>query len=49
MKTASAPAKRPRRLPITVDAEVRGGAPCFTGARPPVSSLFVNIESWRLD
>ena len=44
MKNSSAPAKCPRRLPITVDAEVRGGEPCFTGTRVPVSSLFVNLE-----
>ena len=44
MKTSSAPAKRPRRLPFTVDSEVRGGEPCFTGKRVPVSSLFVNLE-----
>lgn len=43
MKSPSAIHKRPRRLPITVDAEVRGGEPCFTGTRVPVSSLFVNL------
>jgi uncharacterized protein (DUF433 family) len=44
MRTSSALAKRPRRLPITVDPEVRGGEPCFTGTRVPASSLFVNLE-----
>ena len=44
MKTSSALAKHRRRLPITVDSEVRGGEPCFTGTRVPVSSLFVNLE-----
>ena len=44
MKTSSASRKRPRRLPISVDPEVRGGEPCFTGTRVPVSSLFVNLE-----
>ena len=44
MKTASTLPKRPRRLPIAVDSEVRGGEPCFTGTRVPVSSLFVNLE-----
>lgn len=44
MKNSPIQAKRPRRVPITVDAEVRGGEPCFTGTRVPVSSLFVNLE-----
>lgn len=41
MKTSFAPAKRPRRLPITVDAEVRGGEPCFTGTR--LNTLFKEV------
>ena len=45
MKTSFTPAGRHRRPPISVDAEVRGGEPCFTGTRVPVSSLFVNLES----
>ena len=44
MKTSFTPAGRHRRPPISVDAEVRGGEPCFTGTRVPVSSLFVNLE-----
>lgn len=44
MKSAPASPKRPRRLPITIDPEVRGGEPCFAGTRVPVSSLFVNLE-----
>ena len=44
MKTSSMAARRHRRPPITVDAEVRGGEPCFTGTRVPISSLFVNLE-----
>ena len=44
MKTSLAPARRPRRLPVSVDPEVRGGEPCFSGTRVPVSSLFVNLE-----
>lgn len=44
MKTSSTFDKRPRRLPITTDPEVRSGEPCFTGTRVPVSSLFVNLE-----
>lgn len=43
MKTIASP-RRPRRLPITIDPEVRGGEPCFTGTRVPVSSLFENLE-----
>ena len=44
MKTSSMPARRQRRPPISADPEVRGGEPCFTGTRVPVSSLFVNLE-----
>lgn len=44
MNPASVIPRRPRKLPISVDAEVRGGEPCFTGTRVPVSSLFVNLE-----
>ena len=44
MKTSSTPARRHRRPPISIDAEVRGGEPCFTGTRVPVSSLLVNLE-----
>ncbi len=29
---------------ITVDKEIQGGTPCFTGTRVPVSSLFDHIE-----
>lgn len=36
--------RRHRRPPISIDAEVRGGEPCFTGTRVPVSSLLVNLE-----
>jgi len=44
MKTSSISTKHLRRVPISVDSEVRGGEPCFTGTRVPVSSLFVNLE-----
>ena len=44
MKTPGIPAKRPYRLPISTDPEVRASEPCFTGTRVPVSSLFVNLE-----
>lgn len=44
MRTLSKPARDHRRLPISVDPEVRGGEPCFAGTRVPVSSLFVNLE-----
>lgn len=44
MKTSLVLAKRPSRLPICIDPEVRSGEPCFTGTRVPVSSLFVNLE-----
>ena len=44
MKTAIAASRRQRRLPISVDPEVRSGEPCFTGTRVPVSSLFVNLQ-----
>ena len=44
MKSPPFPVRRSRRLPISVDAEVRGGEPCFNGTRVPVSSLFVNLE-----
>ena len=49
MKTSLAPARRPRRLPVSVDPEVRSAEPCFTGTRVPVSSLFVNPIGWRFD
>jgi len=32
-------------VPIWVDAERLGGAPCFHGTRVPVDSLFTNLES----
>ena len=44
MKTSLVLTKRPSRLPICAAPEVRGGEPCFTGTRVPVSSLFVNLE-----
>ena len=44
MNAPSAVPRRPRKLPISVDSEVRGGEPCFVGTRVPVSSLFVNLE-----
>ena len=44
MKPTATPTRRPRRPPISTDPEVRGGEPCFTGTRVPVSSLFVNLE-----
>jgi len=35
----------PPDLPIWVDQERMSGAPCFTGTRVPVDSLFTNLES----
>jgi uncharacterized protein (DUF433 family) len=32
-------------VPIWVDPERMNGAPCFTGTRVPVDSLFTNLES----
>jgi uncharacterized protein (DUF433 family) len=29
---------------ISVDKDVQGGTPCFTGTRVPVSSLFDHLE-----
>ena len=31
--------------PITVDPEIRSGAPVFTGTRVPVSALLENLEA----
>lgn len=44
MKTTTPLTKRPRRLPVSVDPEIRSAEPCFAGTRVPVSSLFVNLE-----
>ena len=44
MNPTSVIPRRPRKLPISVDSEVRGGEPCFAGTRVPVSSLCVNLE-----
>ena len=44
MNAPSAVPRRPRKLPLSVDSEVRGGEPCFARTRVPVSSLFVNLE-----
>lgn len=35
----------PPEVPIWVDPERLSGAPCFTGTRVPVDSLFTNLES----
>ena len=35
----------PPEVPIWVDPERMSGAPCFTGTRVPVDSLFTNLES----
>ena len=32
-------------LPITVDCEIVGGTPVFTGTRVPVSALLENLEA----
>jgi uncharacterized protein (DUF433 family) len=39
------PASFPPGVPIWVDPERMSGAPCFTGTRVPVDSLFTNLES----
>ena len=44
MKAPNRQAKRPYRQPVSTAPEVRGGEPCFTGTRVPVSSLFMNLE-----
>jgi uncharacterized protein (DUF433 family) len=33
--------------PITIDPEVQGGTPCFTGTRVPVKSLFDYLARGR--
>jgi uncharacterized protein (DUF433 family) len=44
MKTLT-PLHFPPDVPIWVDPERSSGAPCFTGTRVPVDSLFNNLES----
>ena len=44
MKTVP-PLQFPPEVPIWVDPERLSGAPCFTGTRVPVDSLFNNLES----
>jgi len=44
MKTSLAGRKR-EKLPITVDLEILGGEPVFTGTRVPVKSLFEHLEA----
>ncbi len=44
MKPVS-PIHFPPEFPIWVDPERLSGAPCFTGTRVPVNSLFNNLES----
>jgi len=39
------PLRFPPEVPIWVDPERLSGAPCFTGTRVPVDSLFTNLES----
>ncbi len=39
------PSAYPPDVPISVDPERLSGAPCFTGTRVPVDSLFSNLES----
>jgi uncharacterized protein (DUF433 family) len=34
----------PPEVPIWVDRDRLSGAPCFTGTRVPVDSLFTNLE-----
>jgi uncharacterized protein (DUF433 family) len=34
----------PSGLPIWIDPERLGGAPCFVGTRVPVDALFANLE-----
>jgi uncharacterized protein (DUF433 family) len=33
--------------PITIDPEIQGGTPCFTGTRVPVQSLFDYLARGR--
>jgi uncharacterized protein (DUF433 family) len=37
----------PLPLPITIDPEIQGGTPCFTGTRVPVQSLFDYLARGR--
>jgi uncharacterized protein (DUF433 family) len=39
------PLSYPPEVPIWVDLERLGRAPCFKGTRVPVDSLFTNLES----
>lgn len=32
-------------IPITIDPEIMGGVPVFTGTRVPVSALLENLEA----
>jgi uncharacterized protein (DUF433 family) len=34
-------------VPITIDPDVQGGTPCFTGTRVPVRSLFDALKHGR--
>jgi uncharacterized protein (DUF433 family) len=36
-----------KALPITVDPEIQGGTPCFSGTRVPIRSLFDAIKHGR--
>lgn len=35
------------KSPITIDPDIQGGAPCFTGTRVPVRSLFDYVARGR--
>lgn len=45
MRKSGLPLSYPPEVPIWVDPERLSGAPCFTGTRVPVDSLFTNLES----
>ena len=36
-----------QQQPITIDPEIQGGTPCFTGTRVPVQSLFDYLARGR--
>jgi uncharacterized protein (DUF433 family) len=42
---ASTASRKHGKLPITVDPEILGGEPVFTGTRVPVKTLFEHLEA----
>jgi uncharacterized protein (DUF433 family) len=37
----------PQQQPITIDPEIQGGTPCFSGTRVPAKSLFDYLARGR--